>query len=329
MKKDLKKIIFRIFILSIPFIIWVISLLVIDPFNYFNLNNYIKNTSKEKTARKFNSLLYNTIAFKNNPSANIIIGDSRIKRLPTEEIKQITGDNYFILHSNAAKLNEIIDLFWLTTKYKKLENVVLGVNFNLYNEFAYANRVYEVEEMIKNPLLYVFNGNVLEITIKTLVHHFSNIVVPDVKRNIMLQRELEGKSFKDKKAWWKYNVNTVAKNQYSKYEYPKELRNRLIELNNYCIKEKINLIFLNVPHHIDFSNRKIDFQLSEAEIRYKKEMSNFKKFIDFDYPNSITNCRNCFTDPIHTNDSINFIIAKEIFNDSLVIGKNYKNQPLK
>ena len=82
MKKDLKKIIFRIFILSIPFIIWVISLLVIDPFNYFNLNNYIKNTSKEKTARKFNSLLYNTIAFKNNPSANIIIGDSRIKRLP-------------------------------------------------------------------------------------------------------------------------------------------------------------------------------------------------------------------------------------------------------
>ena len=94
-------------------------------------------------------------------------------------------------------------------------------------------------------------------------------------------------------------------------------------------KRKNQFNFLNVPHHIDFSNRKIDFQLSEAEIRYKKEMSNFEKFIDFDYPNSITNCRNCFTDPIHTNDSINFIIAKEIFNDSLVIGKNYKNQPLK
>ena len=121
MKKDLKKIIFRIFILSIPFIIWVISLLVIDPFNYFNLNNYIKNTSKEKTARKFNSLLYNTIAFKNNPSANVIIGDSRIKRLPTEEIKQITGDNYFILHSNAAKLNEIIDLFGLQLNIKNLK----------------------------------------------------------------------------------------------------------------------------------------------------------------------------------------------------------------
>jgi len=40
MKKDLKKIIFRIFILSIPFIIWVISLLIVDPFNYFNLNHY-------------------------------------------------------------------------------------------------------------------------------------------------------------------------------------------------------------------------------------------------------------------------------------------------
>ena len=49
-------------------------------------------------------------------------------------------------------------------------------------------------------------------------------MVPDVKRNIMLQRELEGKSFKDKKAWWKYNVNTVAKNQYSKYEHPKKAK---------------------------------------------------------------------------------------------------------
>ena len=56
-------------------------------------------------------------------------------------------------------------------------------------------------------------------------------------------------------------------------------------------------------------------------MRYKEEIKNIGTVIDYDYSNSITNCRNCFTDPIHTNDSINLLIAKEIFKDSLVIGK--------
>lgn len=321
MKRDLKKITYKISVFSIPILIWISLLAMADPFNYFNLNNFINNSSKEKTARKFNSLLYNTIGYKNTPTPNIIIGDSRIKRLPIKEIKKITGDNYFILHSNAAKLNEIADLFWLSTKYTKLENVVIGINFNLYNEFAYANRVNEVEQMIKNPLLYIFNGNVLEITFKTIIHHFSDVVVPDIKRNIMFKKELNGKSFSDKEAWWEYNINTVAKNQYSKYKYPKQLKERLNEINNFCLEQNINLIFLNVPHNEEFSRRKNDFNLSEAEAIYKNDISEFEKVIDYDFPNQITSCKECFTDPIHTNDSINLIIAKEIFSDSLVIGR--------
>ena len=170
MNKDLKKIITKFSVFAMPILIWIGLLSIVDPFNYFQLNNFITIKSKEKTAKKFNSLLYNTIAFKNNPSPNIIIGDSRIKRFPLESIKKLSGDDYFILHSNAAKLNEIIDLFWLTNKKIKLENVIIGINFNLYNEFAYANRVSEVEEMIQNPLLYIFNGNVMEMTFKAAIY---------------------------------------------------------------------------------------------------------------------------------------------------------------
>ena len=83
--------------------------------NYINicLDNILSQETEYQTARKLNSLLYNTINFKNHPTPNIIIGDSRIRRFPTTEIEKITGDKYFILHSNAAKLNEIIDLFWI------------------------------------------------------------------------------------------------------------------------------------------------------------------------------------------------------------------------
>ena len=321
MNKDLKKIIAKFSFFAIPILIWIALLCFVDPFNYFKLNNFITIKSKEKTAKKFNSLLYNTIAFKNNPSPNIIIGDSRIKRFPLESIKKLSGDDYFILHSNAAKLNEIIDLFWLTNKKIKLENVIIGINFNLYNEFAYANRVSEVEEMIQNPLLYIFNGNVMEMTFKAAIYHFSNVAIPDVSRNIMLKKELNGRSYKDKKVWWDYNIKTVAKNQYSKYKYPKKIKERLNEVNKYCEDNDINLIFINVPHNVEFSNRKNDFNLSNAEAQYKKDISEFGTVIDYDFPNQITNCKKCFTDPIHTNDSINLLMVREIFSDSLIIGK--------
>ena len=321
MNKALKKIITKFSVFAMPILIWIGLLSIVDPFNYFQLNNFITIKSKEKTAKKFNSLLYNTIAFKNNPSPNIIIGDSRIKRFPLESIKKLSGDDYFILHSNAAKLNEIIDLFWLTNKKIKLENVIIGINFNLYNEFAYANRVSEVEKMIQNPLLYIFNGNVMEMTFKAAIYHFSNVAIPDVKRNIMLKKELNGKSYKDKKAWWDYNIKTVAKNQYSKYKYPKKIKERLNEVNKYCEDNDINLIFINVPHNVEFSNRKNDFNLSNAEAQYKKDISEFGTVIDYDFPNQITNCKKCFTDPIHTNDSINLLMVREVFSDSLIIGK--------
>ena len=125
----------------------------------------------------------------------------------------------------------------------------------------------------------------------------------------------------DKQAWWNFNINTVAKNQYSKYKYPKELKDRLNEVNKYCEDNDINLIFINVPHNVEFSNRKNDFNLSNAEAQYKKDISEFGTVIDYDFPNQITNCKKCFTDPIHTNDSINLLMVREIFSDSLIIGK--------
>ena len=319
--QDLKKLIIRLCIFIIPIVLYMVVLSTIDPFNYFSDSNIISKETEHKTSRKLNSLLYNTISFKNHPTPNIIIGDSRIKRLPISEIEKITGDKYFILHSNAAKLNEIIDLFWISTKYSKLENVILGVNFNLFNEYAFANRVNEVEKIINNPLMYIFNGNVLEVTIKAITHHLSAIDIPNISRNIMLKKALNGKSFKDKKIWWEFNISTVAKNQYSKYKYPENLIDRLKEIDRYCKKNNINLKLLNVPHHQEYRQRVIDFKLTKEEVRYKEEIKNIGTVIDYDYSNSITNCRNCFTDPIHTNDSINLLIVKEIFKDSLVIGK--------
>ena len=272
------------------------------------MSNTISKNIKEKSAQQINSLLYNTINFKNNLTNSIIIGDSRIRKLPTEEIKKLTDDDYYTMHSNAAKLNEIIDLFWFSDSLyfsassTNLENVIIGINFNLYNEYSYSNRVADVKKLLNNKLIYIFNWNILE----TIYLDFFSLK-PNKKKN------------KDKS--WDYIIKTIAKNYYSKYKHPKETLLRLEEIGAYCKENNINLVFLIVPHHKEFHNRLVKFNLVDEEENFKNDIKNIGRVIDFDFPNSITNCKSCFSDPIHTTDSIGEIIVREIFSDSIIIGK--------
>ena len=79
-----------------------------------------------------------------------------------EYINEITGQKYFILGANALKLNESIDLFYFANRIKPLKHAVFTLNFNEFNEYAFADRVTSVEAMIHNPLLYVFDGSVAQ-----------------------------------------------------------------------------------------------------------------------------------------------------------------------
>ena len=119
MTKEVKILLKKCFVFILPIIAWICIVMIVDPFNYFNHSSFISAKAKEKSAKQLNSILYNSIGFINNPTENVIIGDSRIRVLPTDHIKLLTGDEYYTLYSNAAKLNEIVDLFWLTTEYTK------------------------------------------------------------------------------------------------------------------------------------------------------------------------------------------------------------------
>ena len=305
--QDIIKLLKKLLFFSIPIIIWILIVLLIDPFNYFNNdNNIIKTENKEKAAQQLNSLLYNCIGFANQPTENIIIGDSRIRKFSTERIKELTGENYYLLYSNAAKLNEMIDIFWFANSKSKLKNVILGVNFNLYNHYSYANRVKDVEEIIQTPLIYIFNKNVLESIYLSLKYEY--IISP--KREI-----------KDKNKFWEYTINTVAKNHFEKYLYPKELLNKLTEINRYCERKNINLKLIIVPSHEEYRNKLIYYNLSDEEHLFKSQIKNIGEVIDFDYKNIITTDKSYFGDPLHTTEKTSRILIDEIFKDSLVIGK--------
>lgn len=306
MGKEVKILIKKGFILLTPIFVWILIVYSIDPFNYFNKSTLISEKAKEESALELNSLLYNSIRFKNNPIPNVIIGDSRIRKLPTARIKQITGDEYHTIHSNAAKLNEIIDLFWFTTECTKMKNVIIGINFNLYNEYAYSNRVSDVKALLENKFIYIFNWNIVEAIFL-------------VFKNKYFESNQDEK--KNKKIFWDYTINTVAKNHYSKWKHPDKSLLRLKEMGMYCKANNINLTLLVVPHQKEFHNKLVEFNLAHEEVRFKNEIKDIGRVIDFDFSNSITNCKACFSDPIHTTDSVSAIMVNEIFGDSLTIGR--------
>jgi hypothetical protein len=306
MNTDVKILLKKGLIFMLPVLAWIIIVVIVDPFNYFNISQKISEKAKLESAQKLNSLLYNVIDFKNSPGHHIIIGDSRIRKLPTDRIKELSGDDYYTLHANAAKLNEIIDLFWMADEYSELENVILGMNFNLYNEYAYSDRVTDAKELIKNPLIYIFNWDVLETVYLCVKNEFFGII-KDEKR--------------DGKLFWKHTINTVASNHYSKWKKPETTLKRLKELSDYCKQKNINLTLLIVPHHKEFHDQLIKYDLSKSEINFKNEIKEIGKVIDYDFPNRITNCKGCFGDPLHTTDSVSKVIIEDMFSDTLSIGR--------
>ena len=79
MNKEVKILLRKGSVFIFPIIAWICIVVIVDPFNYFNVSNTISENAKERSAQQINSLLYNTINFKNNLTNSIIIGESNIK----------------------------------------------------------------------------------------------------------------------------------------------------------------------------------------------------------------------------------------------------------
>lgn len=309
----MKKFIKRSIYFFIPFIAWAVVVYSIDPFNYFNKIKIIKSSAKIN-AENLNTLLFRTINFMNSPSQNVLIGDSRTNSLPHDLIKKISGTKYKKINTNAAKLNEIFELFYFVNNINKIDEIVIGINFNMFNKYSYENRVKNIKEIIKNPLYYIYNKDVAEACFYVLRSHLFNI-------------NLNSKPTMNKEEFWKWTIDTKANHWYGKYEFPKNIYHELIKLDNFTKKNNIKLIFIIVPHHKDFQEKLVEFGLAEKENEFKKIMSKLNAQVyDYDYLNSITTNKNNFTDPIHYNDSIGRLIVTEIWTNNLQIGKKLNNE---
>jgi hypothetical protein len=303
----MKKFLTKFFYLLLPLIVWGILIAIIDPFNYFGFEVFQRSAKKE--AESLNTLIYRTIDYVNEPCENVIFGDSRTYNIPLERIEEISKRKYKKLNTNGAKLNEIFDLFYFANSKTPIKRVVIGINFNMFNKFGHEDRVEGVKRMLNNPFMYVYNKDVAEAAYSTIKYTFTD-KKPDFAPPM------------SRKEFWDWSINTKASHWYGKYAFPEKLYSQLLNFDKFTKANKIDVIFIIVPHHSDFHKRLVDFGLQKEEAKFKQIMSGLSaKVYDFDYVNAITSNTVNFEDPIHYTNAVGNTIVNEIWTNKLIIGK--------
>ena len=297
-------------ILGFPLLVWILAVVVVDPFDYFNWSHVFSEQVKKDNAAALNSLMFNMLKEVHDPCENLIIGDSRAEDLPLEHIEKITGLRYFILGANALKLNESIDLFYFANRIKPVKRAVFTLNFNEFNEYAFADRVPSVESMVQNPLIYVFDNSVAQAgyyVVKSTVNGRPSVnSVPPMSRD----------------EWWNYIVTVRAREHYERFRYPNALYQRMQKMVEFAKAQGTEVTFIIVPNHADFQKRVREFGLEDEYLEFKRDMSQLGvRVVDFDYVNDITTNETDFRDPLHTNEKIGELISDEVFRGPLLKGK--------
>lgn len=295
---------------AVPLFVWVLFIVAVDPFDYFDVSHAFTEQAKIDNAASLNSLVFNMLKEVHNPCANLIIGDSRAGNLPLERIEKNSGQRYFLLSANALKLNESIDLFYFANRELPVKRVVFTINFNEYNEYAYADRVTSVESMIRNPLIYLFDRNVAQAAYYV------------VRASLTRKKAFSSIPPMGPDKYWDYIVTVRGREHYEKFRHPDELHKRMQEMAAFAKEHNIAVTFIIVPHHAEFQRRVREFGLINEYLRFKHEMSQLGvRVIDYDYVNDITTVKSNFRDPIHYNEKIGNMIADEVFRGPLIEGK--------
>jgi len=313
----MKKFLIKSFVFSLPFFLYAFSVIIVDPYNYFRLSKAIPNEIKLQISYPLNYPLWKIIEFKNSPSSNILLGDSRMNRLSAELIEQYTGDHYYNFSFGGGTIEEGISTFWEADKLIKLEKVFFGINFNNFSAHNIRNRVLGAADTAKSPLLYLSNRNVLQSTY---------LIIKKEALDSTIQIENPPMS---KEKFWDYKLNVTARRFYSNYKYPHETYAKLLNITKYCDKKDIQIAFVILPTHISLQAKVEEYNLNDEKKRFLRELSKLGKIFNFDYPNAMTENYNNFADPFHfkkTKDN-SLILIEDIFGNkspkyTKIISKN-------
>lgn len=303
------KFIKSILLFSSPIAIVALALLYIDPFGLnFSEGNAERKELKKKASVEVNSRLYKLIDFSKANAEVVILGDSRSDQLKASYFEEALHKKTYNLSYGGGTLPEVIETLRWVIDQKKVKEIYMGINFNLYNEKNSMNLVPEALELQESTLSYLTSKYCFRAA---LLYGKARVTGDNITTEPPFSKE----------EFWEYQLNSSANNFYRAYSYPKKYFQDLKELTTLCSKNGIQVLFFIPPTHTDLQRKIAGFNLTQQAGQFKEDLRSIGKVYDFDYENEMTLNRNNFVDPFHAVDSISRIVVGEIVTGNLVNGR--------
>ncbi|MCX6156991.1 MAG: hypothetical protein NTY74_03315 [Ignavibacteriae bacterium] len=308
----MKKLSLKILLFLLPVVLYLVFVLLVDPFNYFGVSGFISYENKYAVANVENPALFNLIEYSHHPGENITISDSRFAGKDIKLIESQTGLRFSELYIFDGMIKDMISGFWFANSKCKLKNVYLSVNFNNFFVTQRNDLVKSSETIINDPLLYVSNLNVLKASLNCLKRKYT-------PAGIYTQKSAE-----ERKYLWDNVLSVTEQRYYKNYSYPKEYLVQLKEMKKYCDKNSINLYFVIPPTVVDMQNLIDNNNLKSQKETFVSDLSKITTTYDLDFSNPLTNSRDMFFDPAHLNkeklsELFSDIVNKKTLKDTSVL----------
>jgi hypothetical protein len=291
-------------IFLIPVVIYMLLVIFIDPYNYFEISKGIVNNKiKKAISYEISNPLYQFVEYEKRPTPYILLGTSQTGLLTSGVIKEYTGHDFTNMSYGGGTLPELITTFWELCNYTHLKEVYIGISFLDFNGSQYRNRIPEALKIKANSISYIFSKSTLESTFL-------------IMKSLILNSKIEiGKPDMSEAEFWKYQLDVTANRFYSTHSYPFNYYESLKKISAYCKMNSIKLIFFIPASHIDVQKKVREFNFEEAENKFKEDIKKLGDVYDFNYPNELTNNRKNFSDPFHILPPVARTVVEEMFTD--------------
>ena len=307
----MKRFLTRSLILILPFILYLGLAYLNDPFN-IRKGEVVSNfdITKHQIAYQINYPLFKLNEFEQSKANILLLGDSRMDKLKSTLFEEWTSKKVYNLSYGGGTLPEIINSlkFVLDTPHN-LEEIFIGINFNLYNGFNEMDRVSEAEHLLENQFSLYASKFVFTANIKSLQSLLTSEKGGSVENPNM-----------DKEEFWRSQIDVAARNFYRKYRYPAVFLQELKALSQSCKEKDIALTFVILPTHLELQDCITKYGLENENQRFIADLLPLGTVINYDYENEWTKEKSNFLDPFHFKEEISSKIIQELVNKNYKIG---------
>jgi hypothetical protein len=275
-------------LLAAPFVLIAALVAIVDPFDYFGASSLIDDTVKRNVAKELQYPLWKEQRYRKEPVGRLILGDSSMESLDEQEIRKVSGDQYFNFAYGSGTLPEAIKTYWLASSIRHLDAVYIGIGLINFNGYQYLDRMTEANAISANPLLYLSNRLVVRAAFQAVYVALTG-THPDLDDSHMSREQM-----------WRGQIDEGLPLYLDRYRYPVEAAADLQRVAEDCRRHGTRFVIVIPPTNLELQ-QKSDALGRRADVeRMKAFLATLGTVYDFDYPNEFTANRDNFSDPFHT-----------------------------